>query len=72
VYGILLIVPGAASWMPVATPFAAAMLVVETLALSGLYTRYSLKLTAANPLVWSIAMAAMAAFVAYGRYELRA
>src|SRR5262245_38732878 len=54
VCGILLIVPGAANWIPVATPLAAAILVVETLALSGLYARYSLKLTVANPLVWSI------------------
>jgi uncharacterized membrane protein YphA (DoxX/SURF4 family) len=36
VCGILLIVPGVASWMPVATPLAAAVLVVETLPLSGL------------------------------------
>jgi hypothetical protein len=70
VCGILLIVPVAAKWMPVVTPLAAAVLALETLALSGLYARYSLKLTAANPLVWSVAMALMAAFVAYGRYTL--
>jgi|SRR5262245_18364248 len=68
--GILLVVPAAASWMPVATPIAAAALTLETLLLSGLYARYSLKLTAANPFVWSVAMALMAAFVAYGRYQL--
>lgn len=33
--------------------------------------RPSLQLTAANPLVWVVAMALMAAFVAYGRYALR-
>jgi hypothetical protein len=70
VCGILLVVPAAAKWMPVVTPLAAVALALETLALSGLYGRYSLKLTAANPLVWSITMALMAAFVAYGRYAL--
>ena len=71
VCGILLVVPAAAKWMPVVTPLSAAALALETLVLSGVYARYSLKLTAANPLVWSAAMALMAAFVAYGRYELR-
>ena len=70
VCGILLVVPAAAKWMPVVTPLSAAALALETLVLSGVYARYSLKLTAANPLVWSVAMALMAAFVAYGRYAL--
>src|SRR5262245_49709876 len=70
VCGILLIVPGAASWMPMLTVLGAAVLTLECLALSGLYARYSVKVTAANPLVWSVAMAVMAAFVAYGRYAL--
>jgi len=70
VCGILLIIPAAASWMPVLTPIAAAVLTLETILLSGLYARHSLKLTAANPFVWSVAMALMAAFVAYGRYQL--
>lgn len=65
--GVLLIVPAAANWMPVLTPLAAGVLAVEALALSGLYARHSLKLTAANPLVWSFAMTLMAGFVAYGR-----
>src|SRR5262249_16891713 len=49
VCGILLVIPAAASWMPVATPIAADVLALENLVLSGLYARYSLKLTAANP-----------------------
>jgi len=65
--GILLIVPAAVNWMPFLTPLAAAALGLETFALSGLYARHSRKLTAANPLVWSVAMALMAVFVAYGR-----
>src|SRR5262245_53770554 len=69
--GILLVVPAAAQWMPILTPLAAAALAIETLALDGVYARYSLKLTAANPLVWSVVMGLLAAFVAYGRYALR-
>jgi len=72
VCGVLLIVPAAAKWMPVLTPLAAAAVALETLALAGLYARYSLKLTAGNPLVWAVVMALLAAFVAYGRYTLAA
>src|SRR5262249_60899955 len=65
--GILLIVPAAANWMRVLTPLAAGVLTVEALGLSGLYARRSLKVTAANPLVWSVAMTLMAGFVAFSR-----
>jgi hypothetical protein len=68
--GILLVVPAALNWMPTLTPLAAAALALENLILSGVYARYSRKLTAANPLVWSVAMALIAAFVAYGRYAI--
>jgi hypothetical protein len=68
---VLLIVPAATKWMPILTPLAAAALTVESLALVVLYARYSLELTATNPLVWVFVMALMAAFVAYGRYALR-
>jgi DoxX-like family len=68
---VLLVVPAAANWMPVLTPIAAAVLALETLALAGLYARYSLKLTAANPLVWAVVMGLLVAFVAYERYALR-
>jgi DoxX-like protein len=71
VCGVLLIVPAAANWMPALTPLAAVALALETLALAGLYARYSLQLTATNPLVWSLVMGLLAAFVAYGRYALR-
>ena len=67
VCGVLLIVPAAANWMPFLTPFAAGVLAVEALGLSALYARRSLKLTAANPLVWSFALTLMAGFVAYAR-----
>lgn len=70
VCGVLLIVPAAFKWVPFLTPLAALALVLETLALSGLYARYSLNLTAANPLVWSVVMALVAAVIAYGRFAL--
>jgi DoxX-like family len=69
--GVLLVVPAAVTGMPGLIPLAAAVLALETLALAALYARYSLKLTAANPLVWSVVMGLLAAFVAYGRYVLR-
>ena len=68
VCAILLVVPAAARWMPMLTPLAAAALALETLALAGLYARYSLKLAATNPMVWAVVMGLVAAFVAYGRY----
>jgi len=71
VCGVLLIVPAAMKWAPAVTPIAAAALALEALLLAALYARYSTQMTAANPLVWSIAMAAVALFVAYGRYALR-
>jgi hypothetical protein len=66
---VLLIVPAAMNWMPVLTPLAAAVLAVEALALSVNNARYSLQLALTNPLVWTLAVAVMAAFVAWGRYE---
>jgi len=68
---VLLIVPGLLHWMPQLTPAAAALLALETLGLAALYAKTSVKLTAANPLVWAVAMGLLVAFVAYGRYELR-
>jgi hypothetical protein len=68
---VLLVVPAAVKWMPVLTPLAAAALALESLALAALYARYSLKLTATNPLVWAVVMGLLAAFVAYGRYAPR-
>jgi hypothetical protein len=68
VCGILLIVPAAIRRMSGLTPLAAAALALETVALAGLYAKYSMALTAANPLVWAVLMAALAILVAYGRF----
>ncbi|MET0287664.1 MAG: DoxX family protein [Polyangiales bacterium] len=65
---LLLILPWALKWQPTLTPLAAAVLTVETLALAGLYASYSLELAPTNPLIWALVMAALAGFVAYGRY----
>jgi hypothetical protein len=68
---VLLVVPAVVKWTAVLTPLAAAALALETLALAGLYARYSLELSVNNPLVWAVVMALLVAFVACGRYALR-
>jgi hypothetical protein len=68
---ILLIVPGATKWMPALTPIAAAALSLEALTLAAVYAHYSLQLSPQNPLVWSVAIALLAAVVAYGRYAVK-
>jgi hypothetical protein len=67
---VLLIVPAATKWMPGLTPFAAIVLAIETLLISGVYARHSVKLTGENPLIWSIVMFVLVAFVAFGRYAI--
>lgn len=71
VCAILLIIPAATKVMPQLTPLAAVALAVESLAFAIFYARYSLKLVAANPLVWVVGMGIAAAFVAFGRYRYR-
>jgi hypothetical protein len=66
VCAVLVIAPAITKWKRL-IPLAAVALVVESLALAGIYGKYSLELVATNPLVWVVMMAAMAAFVAYGR-----
>jgi hypothetical protein len=68
--GALLIVPAVAKRMRVVTPAAAIVLALESLALAGLYARYSLAMTATNPLPYVVAAGLMAVFVAYGRYAV--
>jgi len=68
---VLLIVPAATKWMPGLTPIAAVVLAVETLIVGAVYARNSRKLTAENPLVWSVVMLLLVVFVAYGRHAIR-
>lgn len=65
--GVLLVLPPLIHWMPGLVPIAAAVLTLETLFLAALYARKSVKLVAANPLVWALGMGVLVAFVAYGR-----
>jgi len=71
VCAVLLAVPAPGKWAAILPPLAGAALALETLALAGLYSRYSLELTATNPLTWALTMGLLAAFVAYGRYAWR-
>jgi len=71
VCGLLLIVPAATKRMPGLTPLAAIAIVVESLGLAALYARYSTAMVAANPLVYVLVAAVLAAFIAYGRSALR-
>ena len=68
VAGVLLIVPAATGWWPVLTPWAAVAIVLESLALVGVYGRVSLAFTAANPLVFAAGMGLVAALIAVGRF----
>jgi len=65
--GLCLILPGALNVLPRATPIAAAVLAVQSLLISALYLNYR----DFAPLPYSLVMAAMAAFVAYGRFVLK-
>ena len=64
---ILLVIPASGKWAHVVTPAAAAVLALESLVLAGNYARFSLELTAANPLVWALGMGLLTAVIAYGR-----
>ena len=66
--GVLLVLPARVSGVPMLTAFAAAVLAVESLALAAAYARKSVKLVAANPLVWCAPMGLFAAVVAFGRW----
>src|SRR5262249_20201599 len=66
--GILLVVRARVTGIPLGTALAAAVLALETLILAALFARRSVKLVAANPLVWAAPMGLLAALVAYGRY----
>jgi hypothetical protein len=70
-FALLLIIPASGKWRTTLPMIAAFALAVETLGLGAFYASYSLELTAANPLVWSVAMGLLVAFVAFGRYVMQ-
>ena len=68
--GILLVIPAGVTGRPDLIPLAAGVLALESLFLSAIYARTSVKLVAANPLVYSVPMALLAAVVAVARHAL--
>jgi uncharacterized membrane protein YphA (DoxX/SURF4 family) len=65
--GLGLIVPGAINVLPVLTPIAAAAVAAESVLISAFYVYYGDR----SPMVYSVAMAIMAAFISYGRFALK-
>lgn len=63
--GVLLIVPASLSGK--AAFVAAVALAIETFVLAALYARYSLELSATNPMVWALGMGVAVTIVAIGR-----
>jgi uncharacterized membrane protein YphA (DoxX/SURF4 family) len=66
VAGVGLILPGAFHVLPLATPIAAAVVAVENVLISALYVHYGDR----APLTYSVAIAIVAGFIAYGRFAL--
>jgi hypothetical protein len=66
VAGLALILPGASNVLPVLTPIAAAGIAAESVLISAFYLRYGDR----SPMSYSVVMAVMAAFIAYGRFAL--
>ena len=66
--GVLLVLPESMRFLPNHTSTVALLLLLEALAISLFYARYSTTFSAENPLVFSALMALLLAFVAYGRF----
>lgn len=65
--GLGLVVPGALHVLPILTPIAAAAVAAESVLISAFYIYYG----DSSPMMYSAAMAIMAAFISYGRFALR-
>jgi len=65
--GLGLILPGATNVLPALTPIAAAAVAAESVLISAFYIYYS----DFSPMIYSVAMAIMAAFISYGRFALK-
>lgn len=65
--GLGLIVPGATNVLPVLTPIAAVAVAAQSVLISALYLSYR----DFSPLPYSVAMAIMGVFIAYGRFVLQ-
>lgn len=72
VCALLLILPRAFRFKPTLTVFAALALTVEMLLITLLHFRYvGTSLQASNPGVWTLGLALLSAFIAYGRWKVR-
>ena len=67
VAGVLLILPGLFGMLPRTTAWAAVAMVVHSLVITGLYLAYGDR----APVPYTIVMALLAGFIAYGRFVLR-
>jgi len=65
--GLALVLPGATNVLPVLTPIAAAAAAAESVLISAFYIYYR----DYSPMIYSVAMAIMAAFICYGRFALK-
>jgi hypothetical protein len=65
--GLGLVLPGATHMLPGVTPIAAAAVAAESVLISAFYIYYGDR----SPMLYSAAMAVMAAFIAYGRFALK-
>ncbi len=66
--GVLLVLPASLRFLSNHTATVAIVLLVEAIAISMFYARYSTRFAAENPLVFSALMALLLVFVAYGRF----
>ena len=65
--GLGLILPAATNVLPVLTPISAAAMAAHSLLITGLYLYYGDR----SPVLYTVVMAFMAAFIAYGRFVLK-
>ncbi len=65
--GLCLIVPGATKVLPVLTPIAAVAVAVQSILITAFYIYYGDR----APMPYTIVMALMGAFIAYGRFALK-
>jgi DoxX-like family len=65
--GLCLILPGALNVLPILTAIAAAAVAAQSVLISAFYVRYGDR----APMPYSVTMAILAAFIAYGRFALQ-
>lgn len=65
-----LIIPAATKIVPVATPVAALILVLEGFFLTLLFGSKNIKFSMANPMIYALLELVMAVLIAYGRFAL--